>query len=276
MMNNVPADVVRAMGARTRRRRQRRRSVGSRRDQSVAVRRRRGVAGRDDARQHQADDQAGRHHHRRAARRVRIARLAAQQGADRRGLQGRGGDARPAAAARGLGGRVREVAGGAQRSPPHHAAGRRRSSRVEGFSSSDERQLTALLARHIGADFDAEAFQIDVAVLSGLDRYESITWRFVKNAAGENGMLVAGAAQALRPAVHDAGSQPREHHLRGFPRHVHRPIPGVRRAWLRLGTAHRRHARIGSRTGLHAITVRSAARRCSSSHTPAWSIAPST
>ena len=29
-------------------------------------------------------------------------------------------------------------------------------SRLEGFSSSDERQLTALLARHIGVDFNAD------------------------------------------------------------------------------------------------------------------------
>ncbi len=103
-------------------RRQCRRSLGSRRDQSVAVRRRWRVAGRDDACQHQAEYQAGRHHHRRAAGRVRIARLAAQQGADRRGLQGHGSDARPAAAARDPGGRVREVAGRAQRSPPHQPA----------------------------------------------------------------------------------------------------------------------------------------------------------
>ena len=84
--------------------------------------------------------------------------------------------------------------------------GRRRTSlpapsflRVEGFSSSDERQLTTLLARHIGADFDADAFQTDVAVLSGLDRYESITWQFVKNAAGENGMLVQARPKSYGP-----------------------------------------------------------------------------
>ncbi|HZB69322.1 MAG TPA: patatin-like phospholipase family protein, partial [Sphingomicrobium sp.] len=71
--------------------------------------------------------------------------------------------------------------------------------RVEGFSSSDERQLTTLLARHVGADFNAETFQADVAVLSGLDRYESITWLFVKNAAGENGMLVQARAKSYGP-----------------------------------------------------------------------------
>ena len=157
-----------------------------------------------------------------------------------------------------------------------HAAGARvrRASKASARATSGS--STELLARHIGAAFDVESFQADLAVLSGLDRYETITWRFVKNAAGENGVLVAGAAQAVRPAVPDARTQPREHDVRGFPRHVHRPLSRVRRAGLRIGAAHRRHARVGSRPGVGAITGRSAARRCSSSRTPASSIARST
>jgi NTE family protein len=72
-------------------------------------------------------------------------------------------------------------------------------SRLEGFSASDERLLNTLLARHIGADFNSETFQADVAVLSGLDRYESITWRFVRNAAGENGFLVEARPKPYGP-----------------------------------------------------------------------------
>jgi NTE family protein len=72
-------------------------------------------------------------------------------------------------------------------------------SRLEGFSSSDERQLTDLIARHIGADFKVEAFQADLAVLSGLDRYETVTWRFVRNAAGENGVLVQARPKSYGP-----------------------------------------------------------------------------
>jgi NTE family protein len=71
--------------------------------------------------------------------------------------------------------------------------------RVEGFSSSDERQLNELLARHVGVDFNAALFETDVAVLSGLDRYETITWRFVKNAAGQNGVLVQARAKSYGP-----------------------------------------------------------------------------
>lgn len=72
-------------------------------------------------------------------------------------------------------------------------------SRLEGFSTSDERHLTELLGRHIGAAFDRELFEIDLAVLSGLDRYESITWRFVDNAAGEHGLLVQARPKPYGP-----------------------------------------------------------------------------
>lgn len=72
-------------------------------------------------------------------------------------------------------------------------------SRVEGFSASDERLLNTLLNRHIGVAFDADAFQTDVALLSGLDRYQSITWSFVTNAAGENGFLVQARPKPYGP-----------------------------------------------------------------------------
>jgi NTE family protein len=71
--------------------------------------------------------------------------------------------------------------------------------RLEGFSSSDERQLTDLIAHHIGSEFNVETFQADIAVLSGLDRYETVTWRFVKNAAGDNGVVVQARPKPYGP-----------------------------------------------------------------------------
>jgi NTE family protein len=71
--------------------------------------------------------------------------------------------------------------------------------RVEGFSSSDERHLTDLLARHIGVPFSIDRFQIDLAELSGLDRYETVTWRIVNNPAGESGLLVEGRPKPYGP-----------------------------------------------------------------------------
>ncbi len=72
-------------------------------------------------------------------------------------------------------------------------------SRVDGFSPRDERQLTDLLARHIGAEFNLESFEVDLAVLSGLDRYETITWRMVKNGAGVNGLVVEAKPKPYGP-----------------------------------------------------------------------------
>ncbi len=70
---------------------------------------------------------------------------------------------------------------------------------MEGFSSSDERRLSALLARHVGVAFDVNAVQTDLTNLSGLDRYETLTWRIVSNQAGENGLLVEAHAKPYGP-----------------------------------------------------------------------------
>lgn len=72
-------------------------------------------------------------------------------------------------------------------------------SRLEGFSPSDERRLRDLLQRHVGADFDVEHFEADVAVLAGLDRYETITWRFIKDTAGQSGLLVQARPKPYGP-----------------------------------------------------------------------------
>jgi NTE family protein len=70
---------------------------------------------------------------------------------------------------------------------------------VEGFSSSDERLLDDLVGSHIGVAFSIDRFQADLAILSGLDRYETITWRFVTNASGDNGLLVTARPKPYGP-----------------------------------------------------------------------------
>ena len=47
--------------------------------------------------------------------------------------------------------------------------------------------------------FDVDAFQVDVAVLGGLDRYETITWRFLKDSAGQDGLLVQARPKPYGP-----------------------------------------------------------------------------
>ena len=122
-MDNVPADVVKAMGAEPRHRRQRRRPHGSRERQLHDARGRRRHARRDDAGVDPPRHRRRRCRHQRAARRVRIARLAAGAGAHRGGLQRRRGDARPVAAAGGERSRVRDVAPRPPGTPPEGPAG---------------------------------------------------------------------------------------------------------------------------------------------------------
>ncbi len=73
--------------------------------------------------------------------------------------------------------------------------------RVDGFSDSDARRLTDVLARHVGAAFNMDGIEADLTALSGLDRYESLTWRIVGNAGGESGLLVEAHAKPNSPPI---------------------------------------------------------------------------
>ncbi len=81
-MDNVPADVVKAMGASARHRRQRRRSLRSRGRELHHARRGGKYPRRDDARVDAARHRRRRRRHQRAAGKVRLARLAARRGVD--------------------------------------------------------------------------------------------------------------------------------------------------------------------------------------------------
>jgi len=70
---------------------------------------------------------------------------------------------------------------------------------TEGFAKDDSRRLDTLLARHVGVPLDVETLQSDLAELSGLDRYETITWRIVPNQAGDRGLLIRGRQKPYAP-----------------------------------------------------------------------------
>lgn len=72
-------------------------------------------------------------------------------------------------------------------------------SRVEGFASRDEQRLSALLAHHVGVPLDLTTLEADLKLLAGLDRYETITWGIVTNPAGENGLLVQARPKPYGP-----------------------------------------------------------------------------
>ena len=70
---------------------------------------------------------------------------------------------------------------------------------AEGFVTSDTKRLNALLARHVGVPLDMNALEADIAIVAGLDRYETVTWRMVRDAARGYGLRVRGRAKTYAP-----------------------------------------------------------------------------
>lgn len=70
---------------------------------------------------------------------------------------------------------------------------------VEGFSPSDTRRLNALLPRHVGVGLDVPALEADLDELLGLDRYESIGWSLTRNDGGDAGLLVSARLKPYAP-----------------------------------------------------------------------------
>jgi NTE family protein len=70
---------------------------------------------------------------------------------------------------------------------------------AEGFVTSDTTRLNALLARHVGVPLDITALEADIAVVAGLDRYETVTWQMIRDGARGYGLRVSGRAKAYAP-----------------------------------------------------------------------------
>ena len=70
---------------------------------------------------------------------------------------------------------------------------------LDGFSASDARRLDALLARHAGLPLNVEAVERDLAVVAGLDRYQTVTWRLTQDATRGIGLRVLGRVKPYAP-----------------------------------------------------------------------------
>jgi len=70
---------------------------------------------------------------------------------------------------------------------------------TEGFADGDSRRLIIMLSRHVGSPLDIAKLEEDLAVLSGLDRYETIAWRFVVNDTGSTGLEIRGRPKPYAP-----------------------------------------------------------------------------
>lgn len=71
--------------------------------------------------------------------------------------------------------------------------------RLTGVMSGDERRLAEALAKHVGRPLDIPALELDIAELSGLDRYETIRWELATNEAGATGLSIRAAAKPYAP-----------------------------------------------------------------------------
>jgi NTE family protein len=70
---------------------------------------------------------------------------------------------------------------------------------LEGFSTSDEKRLNVLLARHVGAPLAISAVEHDIAMTAGLDRYQTVTWRLIHEPARGYGLRVQGRLKPYAP-----------------------------------------------------------------------------
>ena len=70
---------------------------------------------------------------------------------------------------------------------------------LEGFAANDTKRLDALLARHVGVPLDIDALEQDLAIVAGLDRYETVTWRMTRDSARGYGLRVRGRAKTYAP-----------------------------------------------------------------------------
>jgi len=70
---------------------------------------------------------------------------------------------------------------------------------LEGFVSRDADRLNVLMARHIGVPVDVAAIEQDIAIVGGLDRYQTVTWNLTRDASRGVGLAVHGRVKNYAP-----------------------------------------------------------------------------
>jgi NTE family protein len=70
---------------------------------------------------------------------------------------------------------------------------------LDGVGVVDQRRMNELLAKHIGKPLDVVALEHDLEELSGLDRYQSITWSYGADATGAVGLTVRAIEKGYAP-----------------------------------------------------------------------------
>jgi len=70
---------------------------------------------------------------------------------------------------------------------------------VEGFAPADAARLRFILPRYVGSALDVVALERDLEPFTGLDRYQTVTWRPALNAEGKVGLVVRGRLKPYSP-----------------------------------------------------------------------------
>jgi NTE family protein len=70
---------------------------------------------------------------------------------------------------------------------------------LEGIGANDAKRLNVLLARHVGVPVDVKAIERDIAIVAGLDRYQTVTWRLMQDADRGLGLVVHGRVKPYAP-----------------------------------------------------------------------------
>jgi NTE family protein len=68
-----------------------------------------------------------------------------------------------------------------------------------GVGAADARRMNELLAKHVGQPIDIALLEKDLQELSGLDRYESINWKLAPDATGLVGLVVDAVEKTYAP-----------------------------------------------------------------------------
>ena len=59
--------------------------------------------------------------------------------------------------------------------------------------------MNVLLAPYVGVPLDVDALERDIAIVAGLDRYQTVTWRLMQDAARGVGLRVQGRVKVYAP-----------------------------------------------------------------------------
>lgn len=68
-----------------------------------------------------------------------------------------------------------------------------------GFAEADARRLRALVEKHLGRPLDLSQLERDLEWLTSLDRYETVTWRLVTDTDGADGLRVTARPKPSGP-----------------------------------------------------------------------------